>query len=107
MGRTIAIGDIHGCYNTTVALIDKIKYDDSTDKLIFVGDYIDRGPNSYESIQYLKTLVERGATCLRGNHEQMAIDSTTKGKYLWMLNGGEKTLDSYSELPTTLKGRGF
>ena len=41
--RTIAIGDIHGCYYTLIDLLQKIDYQSGRDTLIFLGDYIDRG----------------------------------------------------------------
>ena len=49
--RIIAIGDIHGCYHTMVDLLLKINYDSATDTLIFLGDYIDRGPFSYKVVK--------------------------------------------------------
>ncbi|RLB25456.1 MAG: serine/threonine protein phosphatase, partial [Deltaproteobacteria bacterium] len=44
-GKTYVIGDIHGCLDMLKRLIDKIQWDPSKDELIFVGDYIDRGPD--------------------------------------------------------------
>ena len=44
MGKIFAIGDIHGCYDQLVALIKKIPIDFKRDTLVFMGDYIDRGP---------------------------------------------------------------
>lgn len=54
--RKFVIGDIHGCYMQLVDLLNKIKPDLYQDKIIFLGDYIDRGPNSYEVIQLLISL---------------------------------------------------
>ena len=76
--RTIAIGDIHGCYYTLIDLLQKIDYQSGRDTLIFLGDYIDRGPHSYQVVSQLKRLraqVGDSCICLRGNHEQMAIDN--------------------------------
>ena len=93
--RTIVIGDIHGCFNTLVNLLEKINYDKQNDKLIFLGDYIDRGKNSFEVVEYLiKLQKEVGCDrciCLLGNHEYM--DYTDEE--LWKLNGGNKTIKSY------------
>lgn len=116
MNRIIAIGDVHGCYHTLVALLDKIGYDDTRDMLIFIGDLIDRGRFSYETVSLVRSLqthafCEEGVICIRGNHEQMAIDAfqydydresdymNTSGDaaLLWYFNGGESTMDSYSE----------
>ena len=41
-----AIGDIHGCLNKVLRLLEVLRYDPATDRLIFLGDYIDRGPDS-------------------------------------------------------------
>ncbi len=94
----IAIGDIHGCATTLTALLDKLD-PTSDDHLIFIGDYIDRGPDSRGVIDILKGL--QGivpCTFLRGNHEQLMLDYLDKGEYdLWAMNGGIATLLSYSD----------
>ena len=98
--RTIAIGDIHGCYHTLKKLLDEVKLDKSNDILIFIGDYIDRGKNSYEVIEFLISLqdemgIER-CKCLMGNHERMMVDGVVFGNNgLWKRNGGNKTIKSY------------
>jgi len=93
----IAIGDIHGCYKSMEAILEKLKpYDDR--QLVFVGDYIDRGPDSKKVIERLIALgKEVDAVFLRGNHEQMMLDAIYKGNFnLWMMNGGRSTLRSYN-----------
>lgn len=73
--RRIFIGDVHGCYTQLCALLDAIKLDREKDELIFIGDYIDRGPSSYEVVMLLKELKDAmGDRCvlLRGNHEATA-----------------------------------
>ena len=74
--RTIIIGDIHGCYYTLLNLLEKVEYDKQNDKLVFVGDYIDRGNNSFEVVEYLinlqKEVGKDKCVCLIGNHEHMA-----------------------------------
>ncbi len=94
----IAIGDIHGCASTLTALIDKLALKKS-DHLVFIGDYIDRGPDSRGVIDILKGL-EDIVTCtfLRGNHEQLLLNYLDEGEYdLWAMNGGIATLLSYSD----------
>lgn len=78
MARQIAIGDIHGCLNTFKALLDKIQLSTS-DELILLGDYIDRGGHSKGVIDYIKHLQtsDYTVTTLRGNHEQMLINDYT------------------------------
>ena len=52
--RLIAIGDIHGCYDLLRELLEyQIKFDPATDELIFIGDYIDRGPDSKKVVEYV------------------------------------------------------
>lgn len=94
--QLIAIGDIHGCSKSLIALWNKLEtYSDST--FIFIGDYIDRGPDSKGVVDFLlKAQEERNCIFLRGNHEQMLLDSLqSKRDYNWLLNGGDTTLQSY------------
>lgn len=92
----IAIGDIHGCYRSVKSLLEKIApYEDR--QVVFIGDYIDRGPDSKKVIDLLLEF-QKEVDCvfLRGNHEQMLLDAYEKDKKsLWMMNGGRTTLDSY------------
>jgi serine/threonine protein phosphatase 1 len=96
-GRTIAIGDIHGCSLALGALIDAIK-PRPQDVIATLGDYIDRGPDSKGVFDRLINL--RGHCRLvpiLGNHDQMLLD-VRSGKYpiYWLLDiGGTTTLDSY------------
>ena len=84
--RTILIGDIHGCQRTLDALLKKIAYTPEEDRIIFVGDYIDRGPHIRETLDHLIRLQEKAgdrAVFLMGNHEKMLLDvadSTWKGQ---------------------------
>lgn len=67
----LAIGDIHGCPRSLEALLDKLsEYNDR--QFIFIGDYIDRGPDSRGVIDLLLDFrKEQDCIFLRGNHEQM------------------------------------
>ena len=56
MRRTFVIGDIHGCYKTLLAMLAKISPDPADDVLVFLGDYIDRGPDSQKVIAELLQL---------------------------------------------------
>ena len=98
MSKIFAIGDIHGSFDQLKELIQKIPIDFVDDTLVFIGDYIDRGPDSVEVIDYLLELKHRhpGIIFLKGNHEDMLekfLDGTDRFTYL--LNGGQETLDSY------------
>lgn len=101
------IGDIHGCFYTLIRLINKV-YDQGEKpfKFIFVGDMIDRGPYSMEVVNFVRLLIEKDmAICVRGNHEQMAIDAQNNqcNVNLWYMNGGDIVLDSYKGFDHILK----
>jgi serine/threonine protein phosphatase 1 len=93
---TYAIGDIHGCAKTLQVLLDTLD-PTAEDHLIFIGDYIDRGPDSKGVIDLLLELRKRvPCTFLRGNHEAFMLDFLDRSEYLlWEMNGGMTTLDSY------------
>lgn len=94
--KFVAIGDIHGCFESLKAIWQKLEpYRDSLH--IFIGDYIDRGPKSREVVDFLlKEKENRNCIFLRGNHEQMLLDAVHKGQtHNWMYNGGRSTLESY------------
>jgi len=92
----IAIGDVHGCANSLEALIAKIE-PAKDDHLIFVGDYIDRGPATKKVIEILFELEQRcRCTFLRGNHEALMLNYLDRGEFdVWRMNGGVDTLNSY------------
>ena len=91
------IGDVHGCYLTLLTLINKLPFEKG-DKLVFVGDYIDRGKFSKEVVEYIKEMNELGdAIAIKGNHEVMACDfyNNDPNGRIWMINGGKETIQSY------------
>lgn len=95
----VAIGDIHGCYKTVRSLVEQLSdFYDRT--FVFLGDYIDRGPSSKETVQFLIDF-SRSVRCvfIRGNHEQMLLESQLSGRHFsrWMQNGGRTTLTSYGQ----------
>jgi serine/threonine protein phosphatase 1 len=99
MERIFAIGDIHGCYKTfKKLLLDKIKIIKS-DTIYCVGDYIDRGEDSKGVIDFILDLrsQEYKIHTLRGNHEQMLLDSISDEfeTDTWLRNGGSDTLRSF------------
>ena len=74
--RIIIIGDIHGCLDMVKRLIDKIDWRPDKDRLIFLGDYIDRGENSKGVVDFILALTRcsPGVECLIGNHEALFLD---------------------------------
>ena len=98
MKRIYAIGDIHGCYDRLCRLLARIDIRPSLDTLVFLGDYIDRGPQSYEVIDLLITLKKQhpGSIFLKGNHEAMFLDYISGNSTIpFINNGGRVTLESY------------
>ncbi len=95
--RTFAIGDIHGCFTALETLLDCLELQPE-DRLIFLGDYIDRGPDSH---RVLEKLIELSANprhvFLRGNHDDWLLTARTETKTLqsWRAVGGKQTLESY------------
>ena len=98
MGNLFAIGDIHGHFDKLTALIEKIPIDFQRDRLVFLGDYIDRGPHSYEVVEYVIGLKAGHplTVCLMGNHEEMLLDYLAGvDQMTYLLNGGRHTIDNY------------
>ncbi len=91
---TYVIGDIHGCLQPLQRLLQKIEPQPG-DEVVFIGDYIDRGPQSREVVELILGLPFR-CVFLLGNHEKMLLDfldGTDDG--LFLANGGAATLESY------------
>jgi len=70
------IGDVHGCLDDMLELIDKIEKQDDEAQFIFVGDFIDRGPKIWETLTWVMENISKNGKyqAVRGNHEQMLGD---------------------------------
>jgi serine/threonine protein phosphatase 1 len=113
-----AIGDIHGHSQKLRDLLAQLAADGMTneDFLVFVGDYVDRGPDTKGVIQTLIELKKNrpNTVFLRGNHEQMMLDARKRFNFrfdsdnpmnnsdsgiFWFTEGGTQTLQSYGSIP--------
>lgn len=104
MTKTYAFPDLHGRFDHLLGAIKAVKDDGLTDDdtLVFLGDYIDRGPQSAEIVASLRGLMgdRPNVICLSGNHEYMMVwglqhgDEQLQG---WAVNGGVMTIASYTD----------
>lgn len=110
---TIAIGDVHGCNDLLIRLLAKIdeRYEGRSYKLVFLGDYVDRGPDSRGVLDtLLRVRRDRpDSVFLKGNHEQAMLDflGSPHEAEAWLSWGGEETLASYGipiQLPVDVVG---
>ena len=103
--RVLAIGDIHGCLAAFRALLDAVA-PQPDDRIVTLGDYVDRGPDARGVLDQLIALRSTGLLIpLRGNHEVMMMHARGDDEFdgpSWLACGGRQTLLSYgAELPTT------
>lgn len=107
--RVIAIGDIHGQRTRLAGLMASI--DDyrkrkpaEEEHIVFLGDFVDRGPYSAQIIEYLRERAKKAKTAkhseifLHGNHEELLLDGLDhagKRHDMWWRNGGMQTVESY------------
>lgn len=104
--RIYAVGDVHGCYDLLVSLLGQIR-DHWTNtggrkeqtSLLFLGDIIDRGPDSKTCLELISKLWSANQVIvLRGNHEDMMIEAAqgnAAAQAVWLANGGIETLASF------------
>lgn len=100
---TLAVGDVHGMKSQLVELLATVRdrlenlHPGETTTFVFLGDYVDRGPDSAGVVSIVRELQQEGSICLRGNHEQLMIDSVRSDDdfLTFIANGGDKTLRSF------------
>jgi serine/threonine protein phosphatase 1 len=113
-GRDFVVGDIHGCFELLRQAMDEVDFSPRNDRLFSVGDLIDRGPQSTETLEWLGRPWFH--PCL-GNHEEMALQSLHDNEVLlnWVLfNGAEwwleldnnsrlKYISAFGQLPVAME----
>lgn len=104
--RTLVISDIHGCHLEFKQLLEIVNYDSAQDRLILIGDYVSRGPESKQVVELVIKLVqERGAIALQGNHDHRFVrviqnQASEKEILKFFEKGGQETLQSYCQTNT-------
>lgn len=99
---TFVVPDLHGRYDLLKLALRKIADYATTGKVVFTGDYVDRGPDSRSIVVNMIAGPPEGWSWvnLRGNHEDMMAECallppTADNYHWWLSNGGKATLDSY------------
>src|SRR3954469_6901031 len=96
--RTFAIGDIHGDLAHLFKLLACLPELDKDDTLVFLGDYVDRGPKSAQVVDYVRNLstqIPAKVVALRGNHEDAWLRVIEKGWDAFVLPPGNGCLSAY------------
>lgn len=100
--KTIVVTDIHGCLEELESVLAQAGFDSEADKLICLGDLMDRGPYSFGVFDRFRSLKRKmGERCIMilGNHDDMMMNSFYDPVVYarWMRNQGQTTLDSFEE----------
>lgn len=80
MKRTLFVGDVHGCYDEMMEMIEALHYDPANDTLYFTGDLINKGP---DSLKVIDEIVANGFLCVQGNHEARLLQLVRTSEALW------------------------
>lgn len=98
--RTLAIGDIHGCFWALTTLEKQVPFMPD-DRLVTIGDYVDRGPDSRAVLDWLIDRKANGSLIpIRGNHELMMCAARESERHYdeWIACGGAEAMNSYGRL---------
>ena len=106
--KTIIIGDVHGCNNALCSLLEKVKPETGKDRLVFLGDLFDRGPDSHEvfrTVQKLDELFGENLILLRGNHEDYLVQPRLARwqRKVWENVGRQATVISFQKYGETME----
>lgn len=110
-GKDYAVGDIHGCFSALQSELDRIKFDESKDRLFSVGDLVDRGPESDQALDWIE---KPWFHPVRGNHDDYVVRHKTCDIDNWIYNGGiwfqslfdcekQEFADAFSMLPHAIE----
>ncbi len=105
MGRTFVVGDVHGDLDALERVLGDLPAPGAGDSLVFLGDYVDRGPRVRETVTFLRRLparTEARVVLLRGNHEDswLRVAAGQFGEFVFpRANGCLETLRSYRGEP--------
>lgn len=106
--KLLIVGDVHGCFDELVQLLDENNARDPSICVLFVGDLMNKGP---KSDQVVKLAREMGAYCVRGNHEEVSLreweryksdPSTMKERFSWLKKLSAEDIEWAMELPFSL-----
>ena len=106
--RTVIIGDVHGCNEALRALLDKVKPVIGQDRIVFLGDLFDRGPDSFGVFRTVRNLQEQfqdSFILLRGNHEDYLLQPhlTRRQRMVWENVGRQATVNSFRKAGKTME----
>lgn len=103
-GKDYVVGDLHGCYNQLMKQLQEINFDFDKDRLIAVGDLIDRGE---DSLKCLELVFEPWFYSVRGNHCELMFDAILSGckgsLNCWLSNGGDWIVDTTDDELTDIR----
>lgn len=106
--KLMIIGDIHGCYDELVLLLDKCNGRDPDTLVLCVGDIVNKGPGSLQVVRLMRKI---GAFCVRGNHDEICLGEWQRSresglplrdKFKWMERLSSEELEWLLELPYTI-----
>ena len=98
--RLIFVGDIHGNYMEFTKLLHKVKYNSELDKLVVLGDFVTKGPDSIKTLDYL---VKHNVQCIMGNHEFETLKFYTQFHHLDAPTfSNTDSANKYKSLPTSI-----
>lgn len=105
--RLVIVGDVHGCYDELVELLDKCGVQDGNSLTVFVGDLVNKGPKNAAVVKLVRSL---GAYCVRGNHDEVVLREwqqyqeglQMRKEFNWLTELSKEDLDWMFGLPYTI-----